>query len=299
MEDFSESNVSEEIKNKISNFTKFHFNKKNRLVIITSGGTTVPLEAKTVRFIDNFSIGSRGSISGEQFISKSYAVLFLHRKRSLTPYERKLNNVNIFDLMQYADDASHDTFRFKESNKIDVKSVFDTYTVAKEENLLLNVEFTSVFDYLSVLEYACRAVECFQSQAMVYLAAAVSDFYIPKAELPEHKIQSTKDGLELKLKPVPKLLGKLRSDWCPNAYIVSFKLETDINILNAKCKRSMEKYKQNLVIGNILEDRKKSVSVMNSDFEVNEIRLTPPVQEIEESIIDYLVSTHSEILTPI
>ena len=34
------------------------------LVLITSGGTTVPLEAKTVRFIDNFSSGSRGADFG-------------------------------------------------------------------------------------------------------------------------------------------------------------------------------------------------------------------------------------------
>lgn len=30
-----------------------------------SGGTTVPLESKTVRFIDNFSVGSRGAASTE------------------------------------------------------------------------------------------------------------------------------------------------------------------------------------------------------------------------------------------
>lgn len=35
------------------------------LVIITSGGTTIPLEKNTVRFIDNFSTGSRGATSAE------------------------------------------------------------------------------------------------------------------------------------------------------------------------------------------------------------------------------------------
>lgn len=34
-------------------------------VYFQSGGTTVPLESKTVRFIDNFSVGSRGAASTE------------------------------------------------------------------------------------------------------------------------------------------------------------------------------------------------------------------------------------------
>jgi phosphopantothenate-cysteine ligase len=35
------------------------------IVLVTSGGTTVPLEKNTVRFIDNFSTGDRGSTSAE------------------------------------------------------------------------------------------------------------------------------------------------------------------------------------------------------------------------------------------
>ena len=50
---------------------------------------------------------------------------------------------------------------------------------------------------------------------LVYLAAAVSDFYTPWSKLPEHKIQSGKlhgasaeqEGLALALEPVPKMLG--------------------------------------------------------------------------------------------
>ena len=35
---------------------------------VTSGGTTVPLERNCVRFIGNFSRGTRGALSVEQFI---------------------------------------------------------------------------------------------------------------------------------------------------------------------------------------------------------------------------------------
>jgi len=130
-------------------------------VIVTSGGTTVPLEARTVRFLDNFSMGTRGSISGEEFIKKSYAVLFLHRRRSLVPYERKLQNLNILDIMQ-RDDANQESFKFENSDKLDMKSLFDAYTDAKRNNLLLKIDYISVFDYLSLLEFTCRAVECFK-----------------------------------------------------------------------------------------------------------------------------------------
>lgn len=36
-----------------------------RIVCLTSGGTSVPLEKNTVRMIENFSTGGRGAISAE------------------------------------------------------------------------------------------------------------------------------------------------------------------------------------------------------------------------------------------
>lgn len=38
------------------------------VVCVTSGGTTVPLERRCVRFIDNFSGGTRGALSVEEFL---------------------------------------------------------------------------------------------------------------------------------------------------------------------------------------------------------------------------------------
>ena len=96
------SSVSTEIRAKIEQFVEFQRAARRNLVLITSGGTTVPLEQRTVRFIDNFSVGTRGSASAEYFLRQDYAVLFLYRKRSLKPFERKLNNVNLFDLVRPA-----------------------------------------------------------------------------------------------------------------------------------------------------------------------------------------------------
>jgi phosphopantothenate-cysteine ligase len=58
--------------------------------LVTSGGTTVPLEARMVRFLDNFSAGTRGAASAEELLSAGYAVIFLHRHWSMTPFVRGL-----------------------------------------------------------------------------------------------------------------------------------------------------------------------------------------------------------------
>lgn len=49
-----------------------------RVVLVTSGGTKVPLEARPVRFLDNFSSGRRGATSAEAFLAAGYGVLFLY-----------------------------------------------------------------------------------------------------------------------------------------------------------------------------------------------------------------------------
>lgn len=48
-----------------------------RIVCVTSGGTTVPLEKRCVRYIDNFSSGYRGASSTE------YAALTFLNSHSL------------------------------------------------------------------------------------------------------------------------------------------------------------------------------------------------------------------------
>src|SRR6202012_3862296 len=69
-------------------FVEQHANENRRVALVTSGGTTVPLENQTVRFIDNFSAGTRGATSAEYFLEAGYAVIFLHRQFSLLPYSR-------------------------------------------------------------------------------------------------------------------------------------------------------------------------------------------------------------------
>lgn len=57
--------IDEELKNRVENFVHNAASQNRKVVIVTSGGTTVPLEKNTVRFIDNFSTGTRGATSAE------------------------------------------------------------------------------------------------------------------------------------------------------------------------------------------------------------------------------------------
>jgi phosphopantothenate-cysteine ligase len=181
----------------------------------------------------------------------------------------------------------------------DLTSLLEEYNEIKAKNLLLEVDFISLFDYFALLEFTCKAVSCLGKNALVYLAAAVSDFYIPKSEMSLHKIQSNVSGLTLELKPVPKMIGKLRNEWCPAAYVVTFKLETDTDLLVKKCQQALAKYQHQAVIGNILEDRKNNVVLMKADASLIEINLEREKSltknnEIEELIVKYLTRLHSD-----
>lgn len=62
-----------------------------KIVFITSGGTSVPLETNTVRSIENFSSGLRGAASAEYFIKQGYVVIYYYRDKCLRPFTRLLN----------------------------------------------------------------------------------------------------------------------------------------------------------------------------------------------------------------
>ncbi|RMB89722.1 hypothetical protein DUI87_33919 [Hirundo rustica rustica] len=103
------------------------------------------------------------------------------------------------------------------------------------------------------------------SSVMFYLAAAVSDFYIPVSEMPEHKIQSSEGPLQITMKLVPKMLSPLVRDWAPEAFVISFKLETDPQILLDKSRQALEKYRHQVVVANVLESRRTSVIIVTRD----------------------------------
>lgn len=56
-------------------------------------------------------------------------------------------------------------------------------------------------------------------------------------------MQSESGAPVIQLHLVPKMLAPLVSLWVPSAYVVSFKLETDENLLVPKARSALEKYK--------------------------------------------------------
>nr|CAG4641797.1 EOG090X085T [Eurycercus lamellatus] len=259
-----------------------------------SGGTTVPLEQNTVRFIDNFSAGTRGSASAEYFLQAGYYVIFLHRFKSLEPFTRHLTGKNFFDIL---DVLPENEIQILESGKRPLRMLAEKYQMYKKH--LIMVSFNTLSDYLWLLRGAAQEMHILGPLALLYLAAAVSDFYIPKNQMPDHKIQSSGGPLSLSLQLVPKMLGPLVNTWAPDAFTVSFKLETNEKLLESKAREALNKYHHHVVIGNLLNTRKHHVMLIDScSSDTEDIRLSSNELEanieIESKIVNTLIVRHDK-----
>jgi phosphopantothenate-cysteine ligase len=169
------------------------------------------------------------------------------------------------------------------------------YNDATTGHRLLMLSFESVQSYLYLLQLTCTALSCAGDRLAVYLAAAVSDFYIPRSAMAEHKIQSSGgNGLSLRLSNVPKAIGVLRQQWAPRAYVVTFKLETDEAILASKAHAALKNYGHELVIGNLLATYKQRVSVFHAARSPESTPLADETGCHLDSMIVQTVACHHE-----
>lgn len=144
-----------------------------------------------------------------------------------------------------------------------VAKSIDGFAIGDLHERILPIAFTTIFDYLFLLREACMSLATAAGSALVFLAAAVSDFYVPEASMATEKIQSrAHDGLQIHLQNVPKLLGEVKATWAPRAFIVSFKLETNMNILLAKAAGAIAKYDMDAVVSNQLQTIRDLVTVI-------------------------------------
>uniref|UniRef100_A0AC35TRX8 DFP domain-containing protein n=1 Tax=Rhabditophanes sp. KR3021 TaxID=114890 RepID=A0AC35TRX8_9BILA len=273
-------------------------NNNKNYALITSGGTRVPIEKNTVRSIENFSTGTRGATSAEYFLRNDYAVIFLYRDNSLKPYERNYKDlferltVDVNDCLKIDDALYYNRFieDLKEKNRF--------------KNNLLMISYDHLNEYVECLGFLLEELQVLSHKLLVYLAAAVSDFYLKEDEMPHHKIQSKGGNLILNLTTVDKesiqeLLAKRK-----DAFMATFKLETNESLLIEKGKRAFENYKHNVVIGNILDKRKTEIVIMTNHSstldEINQdwIRLTEEEinnnVEIEEKLVEKLINIHKD-----
>jgi phosphopantothenate---cysteine ligase (ATP) len=194
-------------------------------------------------------------------------VILLHRESSHLPFLHRIHK----KALQLLDSNCSEELE-------DAKTSYSQH----KDNLLL-VDFFSVSEYLYLLLEISSQLKSFKRASLLYLCAAVSDFYLPLDDQSQHKISSA-SGLNLHLHPVPKILGILKSQACPDAFIVSFKLETDEKKVIEKARESLKSYGQNLVVANCLATRNKLVTLVGDnagDFEI----VAAVDSEIEEDLI--------------
>jgi len=248
----------------------------------------VPLEQLTVRFVDNFSSGTRGAASTEYFLDEGYKVVFLNRQKSIQPYARHIPSV--LDVLEL---DGRTNVKVKSCHASKIQSVLESYE--KYKSSCFAITYESLGDYLWLLKGISTELNSIGARGMLYLAAAVSDFYIPKNDMPEHKIQSDRRP-EITFSLVPKMLRPLVKEWAPAAYIVSFKLETDSNILLQKAEKALKLYQHNMVIANMLTTRKKTVTAVERTGEVVKIENPDEDKEIETLIVNLVKGKHSKYI---
>ncbi|XP_050315821.1 phosphopantothenate--cysteine ligase [Anthonomus grandis grandis] len=283
----------------LQDFCERHNRNNERIVLVTSGGTTVPLEHNTVRFVDNFSAGTRGAVSTEYFLERGYVTIFMHRLKSLQPFTRHFNGQKFMDMLELDERGPNTTITVKPDSVDVLAPILAQYKAAQENGRILYVSFTTVSDYFWLLRAACECLATFTTRAVLYLAAAVSDFYVPAHELPTHKIQSGGVAPNIQLQLVPKLLAPLVSLWVPHAFVVSFKLETDESILITKAREALNKYKHKLVIGNMLQTRRNKVVFVTPDNHYDLVLTREQLlkgMEIEEIIVANVVANHTDYI---
>nr|AGU68189.1 phosphopantothenate---cysteine ligase [Herpetomonas muscarum] len=248
------------------------------IALVTSGGTTVPLELNAVRFLTNFSSGGRGAYFVETFVDREWPCVLLRHKSAVRPFRRVLDDMTTEELFALMDSPA--TGKGTAEVPADVRAVHALYE--KSKRILLEVEFDTVVEYLYLLRGLARAL-CDPATApaalltkplLFFAAAAVSDYFAPLARMSREKI-SGGDGLTLRLENVPKLLGTIQNDWLCRPtqlaggaagavkppFMVSFKLETSEEAMRAKAIKNLHGYGSDSVVANMLQTYKERVWV--------------------------------------
>ncbi|KAF8162485.1 DNA/pantothenate metabolism flavoprotein [Mycena galopus ATCC 62051] len=266
--------------------------QNRNVVLVTSGGTTVPLELNVVRFLDNFSAGTRGATSAEYFLKAGYAVIFMHRQFSLQPFSRHYSHsTNPFLDFLAVEEETVGITADKRADA-DLLGVLTAYKRVQAAGTLHTLTFVTVNDYLWLLRAVSQELSVLRRRAMYYLAAAVSDFFLPRQKMSEHKIQSGKGSLHIEMDQVPKVLKPMVEEWTRDGYIVSFK-----RLLIPKARAALERYGHQVVIGNELHTRKWQVIFVErkrkplpplppgaeEEVEASAVEVEPGVQATAES----------------
>ncbi|KAH9649020.1 phosphopantothenate--cysteine ligase 2 [Citrus sinensis] len=224
-----------------------------------------------------------------------YAVIFLYRRGTCEPYCSSL-----------PDDAFLECFEVTKESAVQVMAVYclNLQCPKNDGSFLLSNVITgssrrpsveaSLYNYIRMLQMIAVSSRSLGPCSMFYLAAAVSDFYVPWKSMAEHKIQSGSGPLDIQLLQVPKMLSVLRKEWAPMAFCISFKLETDAEILLEKADMARKKYGMHAVVANELLSRKEQVVVVTNNGKIPVYRdKTSSDSDVEKPLTKLLVDRHS------
>jgi phosphopantothenate---cysteine ligase (ATP) len=166
----------------------------------------------------------RGATSAEYFLEQGYAVIFMHRQFSQQPFLRHyshstnpfLNFLDIEDddpeyehvdfptpsrsntpeLTQYELPTPDDVPRPRQTPRVVVNPtpaglplllrVIRRHKEVHRLGTLHTLTFVTVDDYLFLLRELAKSMRVLGRQAMYYLAAAVSDFFLPRYKMVSH-----------------------------------------------------------------------------------------------------------------
>ena len=200
-------------------------------ILITSGGTKIKIDR--VRSITNMSKGTFGSKIAESF----YDNLFQKSITFLGAYDSKMPRI--------------ETKGFRKDNKIIEKKNGEIQNLfyMDEDNQMTVVGYDTFEDYENKLFKIIKD----EKPDVIVLAAAVSDYGVENYV--DGKIRTSSDDMIIRLKPLPKLISKVREK-APNAFIVGFKLLVDSteDELKQACVDSMNKNRLDMIVGNDLRD---------------------------------------------
>lgn len=264
-----------------------------KLVLITSGGCSVRLEKNTVRMIENFSTGTRGALSAEFFLLNEYNVIFYYRDKSNLPFIHKLNTERLLLDEEY---INSDLVKETRNN------------LKKFKNHIFYLPYTTFDNYHNKLYILIEKIKILKNTSIIYLAAAISDFIIPEDKLSEHKIQSkdeegiSKKTLELTLYPAPKDLYKIKEGLNKDSMLVTFKLETNEDILKIKSYQAIKKTNCDLVVANVMDKRYDEIHLyINSSIHKDIIhkpiyKKENNVDVIEEKIVSEIINLHCKFI---
>jgi phosphopantothenate---cysteine ligase (ATP) len=160
-----------------------------------------------VRFLDNFSAGAlflflgdmvsadkngftgtRGATSAEYFLQAGYAVIFMHRQFSLQPFSRHYSHsthpfLDFLELENDNGDENRGDITVTQAERAALLRVLREYKAVQRAGTLLTLSFVTVNDYLWLLRAVSVKISTLGRNAMYYLAAAVSDFFLPSRKM--------------------------------------------------------------------------------------------------------------------